>query len=576
MTELRAWQKEAFEAWRGAGNRAIVEAVTGTGKTRVGVAAIVSARSLNQQVLVVVPTIDLLEQWHTEVKQQLPSVSVGRRGNGHRDDFRHSSVLITTIQSAIMKGAPQPRPGALMIADEVHRYGTDGFARVFTDRFDHRLGLTATLERQDEGVDMHILPYFRTKIAGCDFARGRRDKVLAPVRVMTVAIDFTPDERAKFEEHDAIGRDARKNLISKYDCVASPFGEFMKTVTKLAEHRDLPEGRLASRYLSAFSKRRSLLADCQGKIDALGTLAPALAKSDRSIVFSETKASAEAGSALLRERGVQSSAYSSGLDRLARTRVLQQFRSGALTNLVAPRVLDEGIDVPAVDVGVIIASSSSRRQMIQRMGRVLRLKPGDRAAAFVIMYVPGTMEDPSLGAHEAFLEQLLEIAEEQVDVPIAQAPTLLTEWLTRPVEPKPEPVRVPSKPPTFIEPGASGELSQSRGQKPAVVVSPAAVSSLPAAQTDSAAELIGTSGNLDLMLRYAATLTAKEARILVDVFGLGGQQPRSAMAVARSEGVPIEIVAKIRERGIAAVRGFESLEGNGAMPSAVPVAQPLS
>ncbi|WP_206492551.1 DEAD/DEAH box helicase [Rhodococcus sp. KRD162] len=569
MTELRAWQKEAFEAWRGAGNRAIVEAVTGTGKTRVGVAAIVSARSLDQQVLVVVPTIDLLEQWHTEVKQQLPSVSVGRRGNGHRDDFRHSSVLITTIQSAIMKGAPQPRPGALMIADEVHRYGTDGFARVFTDRYDHRLGLTATLERQDEGVDTHILPYFQTKIAGCDFARGRRDNVLAPVRVMTVAIDFTSDERTKFEEHDAIARDARKNLISNYDCVASPFGEFMKTVTKLAEQRDLPEGRLASRYLSAFSKRRTLLADCQGKIDALGTLASALAKSDRSIVFSETKASAEAGSAVLRERGVQSSAYSSGLDRLARTRVLQQFRNGALTNLVAPRVLDEGIDVPAVDVGVIIASSSSRRQMIQRMGRVLRLKPGDRAAAFVIMYVPGTMEDPALGAHEAFLEQLLEIAEEQVDVPIAQAPTLLAEWLTRPVEPKLESVRASSKLSAIVEPVATGELSRSQGRNPAVAVSPTAVSSPTAVPMDSVADWIGTSGNLDLMLRYAATLTAKEARILVDVFGLGGHEARSAMTVAKSEVVPIEIVAKIRKKGIDAVRGFEWLEGYDALHSGV-------
>ncbi|MBY6435716.1 DEAD/DEAH box helicase family protein [Rhodococcus kroppenstedtii] len=319
MTELRAWQKEAFEAWRAAGSRGIVEAVTGTGKTRVGVAAMLAARSMNQHVLVVVPTIDLLEQWFTEVKHLLPSVSVGRRGNGHKDDFRHSSILISTIQSAIMRGAPQPRPGALLVADEVHRYGTDGFARVFSDRFDHRLGLTATLERQDEGVDTYIRPYFETTIAGCDFARGRRDNVLAPVRVMTVAVEFTPDERRKFDEHDAVARDARQQLIAQYRCTAAPFGAFMKDVAVLSEQRDLPEGRLAGRYMSAFSKRRSLLADCAGKLSALAVLAPALAESDRSIVFSETKASAETGSAVLRELGVKSSAYSSGLDRLART-----------------------------------------------------------------------------------------------------------------------------------------------------------------------------------------------------------------------------------------------------------------
>ncbi len=91
----------------------------------------------------------------------------------------------------------------------------------------------------------------------------------------------------------------------------------------LAERRELPEGRLASRYMYAFSKRRSLLADCRGRLDALAALAPALAQSDRSIVFSETISSAEAGAAALRDKGVKSSAYTSGLDRLARTRVLQ-------------------------------------------------------------------------------------------------------------------------------------------------------------------------------------------------------------------------------------------------------------
>ncbi|WP_315773555.1 DEAD/DEAH box helicase [Rhodococcoides kroppenstedtii] len=532
MTELRAWQKEAFEAWRAAGCRGIVEAVTGTGKTRVGVAAMLAARSMNQQVLVVVPTIDLLEQWFTEVKKLLPSVSVGRRGNGHKDDFRHSSILISTIQSAIMRGAPQPRPGALLVADEVHRYGTDGFARIFSGRFDHRLGLTATLERQDEGVDTYIRPYFETTIAGCDFARGRRDNVLAPVRVMTVAVEFTPDERRKFDEHDAVARDVRQHLIAQYGCTAAPFGAFMKDVAVLSEQRDLPEGRLAGRYMSAFSKRRSLLADCAGKLSALAVLAPALAESDRSIVFSETKASAEAGSAVLRERGVKSSAYSSGLDRLARTRVLQQFRAGALTNLVAPRVLDEGIDVPAVDVGVIIASSSSRRQMIQRMGRVLRPKPGDRAAAFVILYVPGTMEDPALGAHEAFLEQLLDVAEEQVDVSLQDAAGLLADWLSRPLVV--DAVRVLTQ-----EALISDDLQQVE-----------TVVALPASGENSVPALLNVPGGRDAALRYVATMPAVRARIAIDILGLDGKPARSSEPVTRLVGLRVDEAASIRQKVI--------------------------
>lgn len=399
---------------------------------------------------------------------------------------------------------------------------------MFSDRFDHRLGLTATLERQDGGVDTYILPYFESRIAGCDFGRGRRDNVLAPVRVMTVAIDFTTEERQKFDEHDAIAREARKNLISKYGCAAAPFGAFMQDVTVLAEQREVPEGRLASRYMSAFSKRRSLLADCRGKLDALAALAPALAQSDRSIVFSETKLSAEAGAAALRDKGVKSSVYSSGLDRLARTRVLQQFRAGALTNLVAPRVLDEGIDVPSVDVGVIVASNSSRRQMIQRMGRVLRLKPGDRAAAFVILYVPRTMEDPALGAHEAFLEQLLDVAEEQVNVSLEDAAGLLTDWLSRPFVVNADPVVIREAP------------VSDDGQPAETVVA------LPESSGNLDLALLDLPGGRDAALRYVATLPVQSARVAIQVLGLDGAPAHSVEQAARHMATTADEVIAIR------------------------------
>ena len=73
-------------------------------------------------------------------------------------------------------------------------------------------------------------------------------------------------------------------------------------------------------------------------------------------------------------------------------------------------MLDEGVDVPAADLAVILAASRSRRQMIQRMGRVLRRKPDGRAARFIIVYARGTVEDPALGAHEGFLDEITPVA----------------------------------------------------------------------------------------------------------------------------------------------------------------------
>jgi len=535
---LRDWQKEAFEKWVSSGYRAIVEAVTGTGKTHVGLAATLDSVSRGRQVLVVVPSIDLLKQWYTAMVKALPSVRIGRRGNGHNDTFRLYDVLITTIQSAIRPGAPMPRTGALLVADEVHRYGAGSFAKVLINRFEERLGLTATLERQDDGVDTHLMPYFENLVKGCDAARGRRDGILAPVRVMTVAVPFSADEAAKFQELDERAKSLRNTLIYDYGCAAEPFGEFMKNAVDLSKERHLPSSRVASRYLSAFSRRRALLAHCEGKLQALASITPGLAKSERSIVFSETKESAAKGAEVLQAGGVAAHQYSSHLDRVGRTRILKQFRSGELTSLVAPRVLDEGIDVPAVDVGVIIASSSSKRQMIQRMGRILRLKPDGRPAAFVIMYVAGTNEDPSLGAHEAFLDELTGVAEEVVDVELADAGAVLASWLDQsaPILPK------PSVEPTPIEPIV---IPQSK-------LVPTTAS---AARTRTVKEILseaqyGTPDQLDGILRCLAAIDVREASVLIRRYGIDGAKPRTVSQVAAEMNLKRMLIEGLEKRGL--------------------------
>ena len=100
--------------------------------------------------------------------------------------------------------------------------------------------------------------------------------------------------------------------------------------------------------------------------------------------------------------GLRAAAMHSRLSTRARAEILELFATGGLDVLAAPRVLDEGVDIPAADLGVIIGASRSRRQMVQRMGRVLRKKADGRRARFVVVFVEDTVEDPSSGAHEDF------------------------------------------------------------------------------------------------------------------------------------------------------------------------------
>ena len=421
---LRDWQREAFEAWKMAGCRGVVEAVTGTGKTAVGIIAAADAALRGLRTYVLVPTRDLLDQWYKKLTKELVILKVGRFGDGWTDTLQDHHVIVGTVQSSCKYTMLPLGYRGLLIADEVHRYGAETYSLALESQFEERLGLTATYEREDNGIERYLAPYFSPLkglpnagaevVANCSYARGLNDGILAHFRVGLIGVDFTPEEQNKYDELDIIAKQTRNKLVREHGCPAEPFGEFMKAVTVLSEGfaGDQRGTNRARQYLNAFSKRRALLADCDRKIEALTFLAEVLSNAERAIVFTETVDSAESAATELGKQGVSVEAYTSELKRDERKHLLSEFRSGQITVLAAPRVLDEGIDVPEADVGVIVAASRSRRQMVQRMGRITRPKDDNRRATFIILYVRNTSEDPGLGAHSAFLGEMIDNADE--------------------------------------------------------------------------------------------------------------------------------------------------------------------
>ena len=76
-----------------------------------------------------------------------------------------------------------------------------------------------------------------------------------------------------------------------------------------------------------------------------------------------------------------------------RKATLAAFRTGAYTKLVTGRVLNEGVDVPDANVAIVVSGSSTPREYIQRLGRVLRPKPGEAVLYEII--TRGTSEERS-------------------------------------------------------------------------------------------------------------------------------------------------------------------------------------
>ncbi|MBA3606049.1 MAG: DEAD/DEAH box helicase [Acidimicrobiia bacterium] len=410
--DLYAWQVDALEAWRRRSRRGVVEAVTGTGKTMVGVAAAGEELARGGQVLVLVPTRELLEQWVRVLAEHGPRrAHVGRLGGGHGDDLGRHDIVVAVVNSARDADLRPRRPGGLLVADECHRYGSDGNRVALHAGFGHRLGLSATYARADEGHLTWLDPYFGGTCFRMGYARAIADGVVAHFTVDLLGVELAPPERDEYERLTAAMSVALARLVAGGLLKDQPAGAFFATISRLARSDDGPLAAAARGYLAALQERRRVLAGTPSKADALDALAPAVRDCERAIVFTLSIAAAEQAAARLCGHEVQAAAIHSQLDATTRRGVLARFAAGELRALAAPQVLDEGVDVPAADLAIILAASRSRRQMIQRMGRVLRRKPDGRVARFVIVYASETVEDPACGAHEGFLDEVTPVAD---------------------------------------------------------------------------------------------------------------------------------------------------------------------
>ena len=108
-----------------------------------------------------------------------------------------------------------------------------------------------------------------------------------------------------------------------------------------------------------FLNAEPVSAETTAKIDALKLLATVLSKSESALVFTETVGSANLAATALAKHGVNVRPYTSRMDRDTRKEVLAHFRSGRIQVLAAPPVLEEGVDLPRADIGVIVATSRS-------------------------------------------------------------------------------------------------------------------------------------------------------------------------------------------------------------------------
>ena len=152
---LRYYQEEALNRWLSFDQRGTLILPTGSGKTIIGLAAI---EKLALRTLIVVPTIDLVNQWFDMVNQWFEefysenfSESIGRYGGGNK---KIGSITVSTYESARLYSRRLRHEFGLLIMDEVHHLSGESWREIVRAYLaPYRLGLTATLDPEDEGYD---------------------------------------------------------------------------------------------------------------------------------------------------------------------------------------------------------------------------------------------------------------------------------------------------------------------------------------------------------------------------------------------------------------------------------------
>ncbi len=364
----RSHQERAYAAWRAREFRGVVALPTGAGKTFLAVMAI--AR-LQRPALVLVPTIDLLQQW-TTVLEEFFGQEVGMLGGG---EHRVLPLTVSTYDSAVLNMEFIGNRFGLLIADECHHLPGPVYQTAAAMCLaPYRLGLSATPELEPERAAalFDLIGPLACQVH-IDELEG---SVLAPYRTCCLEVELEPDEAREYEFH----RNRYLAFIRHHGLSFREPGDWARFLGLCARQ---PEGREVFR---SFLKQRQISRGSRAKIAKVWELVNRHA-GERVLIFTADNATAYA---VGREFCWPVLTHHTGAGE--RKEFLSRFRTGEYPVLVTSKVLNEGVDVPAAGVGIVLSGSGSVREHVQRLGRILRPAPGKELAVLYELLSAHTAE----------------------------------------------------------------------------------------------------------------------------------------------------------------------------------------
>ncbi len=393
--QLRQYQQQAVANWFANNGRGTLKMATGSGKT---ITALAIASQLYQQIglqvlLVVCPYRHLVTQWARECEKfglqpilafesvrnwqsQLSTALYNVRSNSFVTVITTNSTLIGEGFQSQLKYFPDK---TLIIGDEAHNLGATRLEESLPRTIGLRLALSATPERHfDQEGTQFIFDYFGSVLQPeLTLADAIRQGALVHYLYYPILVDLTPAEAGAYarlttrigwvlgSKEEGANGDVTPLLMQRARLIGA-------AANKLQALRELMITRLDTRH--------TLFYCGDGTVEGATSQ-----ESDRQL--------AAVAKMLGVELGYRINTYTAKTPLAQRENLRRQFETGDLQGLVAIRCLDEGVDIPAIQTAVILASSSNPRQFVQRRGRILRPSLGkERATLFDMIVLPPELD----------------------------------------------------------------------------------------------------------------------------------------------------------------------------------------
>ncbi len=350
---LRPYQRQAVDGfWHGGSG--VVVLPCGAGKTLVGAGAMATAQATT---LILVTSTVAARQWKDELlrRTSLTDEEIGEY-SGSRKEVRPVTIATYQVLTTRRKGVYthlellDARDWGLIVYDEVHLLPAPVFRLTADLQARRRLGLTATLVRED-GREGDVFSLIGPKRFDAPWKDVEAQGWIAPADCCEVRVTLSEGERMRYAVAEP---DERYRLAS-----CSPTKD--RVVERLVARHTGEPTLVIGQYL-----------------DQLATLAERL---DAPIITGETRVA-------------------------ERQRLYRAFRDGELALLVVSKVANFSIDLPEASVAIQVSGTfGSRQEEAQRLGRILRPKADGRTAHFYGVVARDTVDADFAAHRQRFLAE---------------------------------------------------------------------------------------------------------------------------------------------------------------------------